>query len=428
MQDAWVTRQKAELLASSKTCEKFSLVVPRLGYLFERFPAFTQTFCAREVAELYRQGLCPPVFSIRRPDEERPVNIPLDSVKIRYLPYTNSVGFKLRTKLAPPKLRRIWLSSGDTRDKNRFYEALYLSHLVRRENIGHLHVHFAGLAARTAWWMKKLFGITYSVTGHAKDIFSLEPDDRITLRDLIEDAAFTVTVSDYSADYLRKSVPAAAQKIFRIYNGLDLGLFRAARPQDGPVKMLSVGRLIKKKGFPDLIRACGRLHQSGKQFQCEIVGTGPDGAELENQIKEAGLSGTVRLVGSRSQAGLVELLAQTQIFVFPAIRERSGDSDNLPTVIIEAMASGLPVVATRVAGIPEIVAENQNGLLVDEQSPDQLARALGRLIDDPALRQQFGTKSRLRADQTFRLDKTVAELRDLFARHAELKDFAPGST
>jgi len=122
------------------------------------------------------------------------------------------------------------------------------------------------------------------------------------------------------------------------------------------------------------------------------------------------------------------LLAQTQIFVFPAIRERSGDSDNLPTVIIEAMASGLPVVATRVAGIPEIVAENQNGLLVDEQSPDQLARALGRLIDDPALRQQFGTKSRLRADQTFRLDKTVAELRDLFARHAGLKDFAPGST
>ena len=92
------------------------------------------------------------------------------------------------------------------------------------------------------------------------------------------------------------------------------------------------------------------------------------------------------------------------------------------------MASGLPVVATRVAGIPEIVAENQNGLLVDEQSPDELACALGRLIDDPALRQQFGTGSRLMAEETFRLDKTVAELRDLFARHAGLKDFAPGST
>jgi glycosyltransferase involved in cell wall biosynthesis len=403
-------------------------VARRLGYLFERFPAFTQTFCAREVAELYRQGLCPPVFSIRRPDKERPVNIPLDSVKIRYLPDTNSVGFKLRTKLIAPKLRRIWSSSGDTRDKNRFYEALYLAHLLRREDIGHLHVHFAGLAARTAWWIKKLFGITYSVTGHAKDIFCPEPGTRVTLQDLVDDAAFIVTVSDYSADYLRKNVPAAAQKIFRVYNGLDLALFRPARPQDEPVKLLSVGRLIKKKGFADLIRACDRLRQSGKQFQCDIVGTGPDGPELENQIKEAGLNGTVRLLGPRSQADLVELLAQTQIFVFPAIRDRSGDSDNLPTVIIEAMASGLPVVATRIAGIPEIVAEKQNGFLVDEQSPDQLALAIGQLLDDRPLRLQFGTESQLMAGRTFRLDQTVAQLRDLFARHAGLKDFAAGSS
>jgi glycosyltransferase involved in cell wall biosynthesis len=209
---------------------------------------------------------------------------------------------------------------------------------------------------------------------------------------------------------------------------LDLAVFRPARPRDEPVKLLSVGRLIKKKGFADLIRACDRLRQSGKQFQCDIVGTGPDGPELENQIKEAGLNGTVRLLGPRSQADLVELLAQTQIFVFPAIRDRSGDSDNLPTVVIEAMASGLPVVATRIAGIPEIVAENHNGLLVDEQSPDQLALAIGRLLDDRPLRLQFGTESQLMADRTFRLDKTVPQLKDLFARHAGLKDFAPGSS
>ena len=400
----------------------------RLGYLFERFPAFTQTFCAREVAELYHQGLCPPVFSIRRPDQDRLVNIPLDSVKIRYLPDTNSVGFKLRTKLVPPNLRRIWSGSGDTRDKNRYYEALYLAHLLRREQINHVHVHFAGLAARTAWWMKKLFGITYSVTGHANDIFCGKPDTRVTIRDLVEDAAFMVTVSDYSADYLRQIVPAATEKIFRIYNGLDLALFRPARPQDEPVNILSIGRLIEKKGFPDLIRACQLLRQSGKQFQCKIAGAGPDSADLKNLIGTCGLIGTVRLVGPKSQSELVELLTQTQIFVFPAIRDRSGDSDNLPTVIIEAMASGLPVVATRVAGIPEIVAQNQNGLLVDEKSPDQLALAIGRLIDDRGLRQQFGAESRLIAGRNFRLDNTVAQLRDVFARHAGLKDFTLSSS
>lgn len=403
-------------------------MAPRLGYLFERFPAFTQTFCAREVAELYHQGLRPLVFSIRSPDKERAVNIPLDSVKIHYLPDTNSVGFKLRTKLIAPRLRRIWSGSGDLRDKNRFYEALYLAHLLRREEINHVHVHFAGLAARTAWWMKKLFGITYSVTGHANDIFCAKPDTRVTLRDLVEDAAFTVTVSDYSADYLRQVVPAAAEKVFRIYNGLDPALFQPARLRDEPVKILSIGRLIEKKGFPDLIRACHLLRQSGKQFQCEIAGAGPDGGELENLIKRCGLGSTVRLVGPKSQSELVELLTQAQIFVFPAIHDRSGDSDNLPTVIIEAMASGLPVVATRIAGIPEIVAENQNGLLVDEKSPDQLARAISRLIEDRSLRQQFGAASRQIAERNFRLDNTVAQLRDLFGRHAGLKDLALGSS
>ena len=96
-----------------------------MGYLFERFPAFTQTFCARELAELYRQGISPPVYSIRRPTEARPTNIPLENIPIYYLPDTNSLEFKIRTKLIPPRLKELWSGSGDLRDKGRFREAVY---------------------------------------------------------------------------------------------------------------------------------------------------------------------------------------------------------------------------------------------------------------------------------------------------------------
>src|SRR5215831_19459430 len=226
-----------------------------LGYLFERFPAFTQTFCAREVAELYRQGFAPPVFSIRRPVEDRPLNIPLDHIPIRYLPDTNSLRFKLKTRLVSSRVRHLWSGSGDLRDKGRFREAVYLASLLRQAGVSHVHVHFAGLASRCAWWLKRLFGFTYSFTGHANDIFCPKPDQRVGLADLLRDASFVVTVSDYSAGRLIQTFPEAASKIHRVYNGVDLSMFKQTARPAGPIKLLSIGRLIEKKGFVYLIDA-----------------------------------------------------------------------------------------------------------------------------------------------------------------------------
>ena len=231
----------------------------RLGYLFERFPAFTQTFCARELAELYRQGATPPVFSIRHPTEDPPLNIPLEKIHVSYLPDTNSLEFKIRTKLILPRFRRLWAGSGDLRDKGRFREALYLGPKLNRARVSHVHVHFAGLASRTAWWIKRLFGITYSFTGHANDIFCSKPDQRVTLGDLIGEASFVVAVSDFGANWLRRGFPEAAGKVCRVYNGLDLSTFKPSIPGPKPVRLLSVGRLIEKKGFVFLVEACRLL-------------------------------------------------------------------------------------------------------------------------------------------------------------------------
>jgi glycosyltransferase involved in cell wall biosynthesis len=389
---------------------------PSLAYLFERFPAFTQTFCAREVLELSRQGLPVPIYSIRRPVEPPPSDLPLQDLNVRYLPDTNRLRFKLETKLLSPQYHQHWDAEGDTRDKNRYHEALYLGRRRRRHGIGHLHVHFASLAARTAWWIKRLQGIPYSITAHAKDIFRPKPGQRVPMEVLIRDAAFVISVSNYGADYLRARVPEAAGRILRIYNGLDLSRFRAARPDATPIRLLAIGRLIEKKGFIYLLQACRELDRAGLPFSCQIVGEGPEHDRLAQFIEQEHLSPRVQLIGARTQGEIVDLLAEASIFVFPAVHDRDRDSDNLPTVIAEAMASGLPIVSTWVAGIPEMVVPDQNGLLVEERNSGQLARVIRVLAENPARRVSFGTNSRQLAEQHFDLHKTVAQLRETFSR------------
>jgi glycosyltransferase involved in cell wall biosynthesis len=340
----------------------------------------------------------------------------LDDISVYYLPHSNGLEFKIKTKLISSRFTNLWSGSGDLRDKGRFREAAYLGPRLQKEGVSHLHVHFAGLASRTAWWLKRLFGVTYSFTGHANDIFCPKPDQRVDLGDLVRDASFVVGVSDFGADWLRQRYPESAPKIHRIYNGLDLSMFRAASPANQPLRLLSIGRLIEKKGFKFLIEACHLLHVSGLPLICHIVGEGPELASLQEAIQQRQLSEVVHLPGPLPQTDIVKMLAQSSIFVFPAIHDSVGDTDNLPTVLIEAMASGLPVVATKVAGIPEIVQHNGNGILVSEKDPVQLAAAIQVMAADLALLERFGAASRQIAQEKFALSDTVGQLRQLFAQ------------
>lgn len=137
---------------------------------------------------------------------------------------------------------------------------------------------------------------------------------------------------------------------------------------------------------------------------------------MQEAIQVSQLSDTVRLRGALPQTELVEILSQSSIFVFPAVHDSSGDTDNLPTVLIEAMASSLPIIATRIAGIPEIVQHNENGLLVPEKDPAQLADAIRVMAGNQALLERFGGASRLIAEEKFALNNTVGHLRKLFAQ------------
>jgi colanic acid/amylovoran biosynthesis glycosyltransferase len=389
----------------------------RLAYLFERFPAFTKTFCAREVAELYRQKLQVPVFSIRKPNDDRPLNISLDGIDVRYLPDSNSFRFKMLTRFAARRFSHIWNPKADPRDKHRFYEAIHLGPLLEKEGITAIHAHFAGLAARTAWWINRLFGVPYSFTGHANDIFVEKPDQRLPLKQLIKDAEFVATETDFSTDYLQSKFPESANKIHRVYNGLNLDPFRLADPATGPLKIISIGRLIPKKGFEILVNACNILIASGLQLNCRIVGSGPEHVPLRQLIDRLGLGKFIELTGPKAQPEIVDLLAQSNLFVFPAVEDGSGDRDNLPTVIIEAMASGLPVVATGLGGIGEIVTHQANGLIVPEGDANALAKAIGFLDEHADIRKSYGQNGLAVVKEKFRVETTVAGLIGLFRQY-----------
>src|SRR5260221_13833222 len=163
-----------------------------------------------------------------------------------------------------------------------------------------------------------------------------------------------------------------------------------ADPAAGSLEIISIGRLIPKKGFALLVNACNVLMSRGLQLHCRIVGSGPEHVPLRQLIDRLGLGKLIELPGPKAQPEIGDLLAQRNLFVFPAVEDGSADRDNLPTVIIEAIASGLPVAATGLGGIGEIVSHQANGLIGPEGDVDALATATGSLAEQAELRRSYG--------------------------------------
>ncbi len=384
------------------------------AYLFERFPSFGQTFCYREVAELYRQGVAPPIFSIRNPKDEPAQDWDARIVRrVHYLPEEKKLLDDVRRaskkgRLAPEIVAALdeW---GRRTDFLRLYQAVHVGLRLQEAGIGHVHAHFAGMAARTAFWIAKFFPITFSFTAHANDIFAPR-NFEIGLDKLIQAARVIITETDYSVKFLRERFPERADRIHRIYNGLNLAEFGRADFSSTPPLIVAIGRLIAKKGFANLIRACVLLVERGRSFRCEIFGEGPLENPLRGQIEELELKELVQLPGAKPQHEIRARLACASVFVMPSVPEADGGMDNLPTVIMEAMATGLPVVSTRISGIPEMVVDNETGFLVSPGEVVALADAIEKTTSDQSLGQKFGRAGYERAQTLFSIEKNVREL------------------
>src|SRR5262249_19478390 len=317
------------------------------AYLFERFPSFGQTFCYREVAELYRQGITSPIFSIRNPKDEPPQDWNAHILKrVHYLPEEKELLEDVQRASKKRKLTSAIIGAldewGRRTDFLRLYQAVYVGLRLQEAGIFHVHAHFAGMAARTAFWIAKFFPITFSFTAHANDIFAPRIFE-IGLDKLVGTARVIVTETDYSAKFLQQRFPERADRIHRLYNGLNLADFGRATFSSDPPLIVAIGRLIAKKGFGDLVRACALLVERGRSFRCEIIGDGPLEKQLGVQIEELALQERIRLPGPKPQNELRRRLVNASVFVLPSVPEAEGGMDNLPTVIMEAMAARLPV-------------------------------------------------------------------------------------
>jgi glycosyltransferase involved in cell wall biosynthesis len=381
----------------------------RVVYVFERFPSFDQAFCYREVAELIRQGADVQIFSIRRP-ENGPAEEwdPAVVSRVTYVPGEAELVPEVGRAKLPKAVTRQLKSWRRQSDFLRLYQAAWIG--VRLPpGVTRVHAHFAGMAARTAYWIREFFEVPFSFTAHANDIFAPR-EFAVSLVKLMEAAAAVVTVSEFSADDLRRRFPAVAAKIHRVYNGIDVEQFRSATADAEVPLLISVGRLVEKKGFGELISACALLRDRGVVFRCEIIGEGPLHDALSGQIASAKLPDVVQLRGAQAQREIIQRLAAASLFVLPCTTEAGGGMDNLPTVIMEAMAAGLPVISTPIAGVPEMVQPGVTGELVPDRNAGALASAIDALLDQPERAREMGARGRVVAQERFAIEPNVRAL------------------
>ncbi|MFO7633037.1 MAG: glycosyltransferase family 4 protein [Caldilinea sp.] len=293
------------------------------------------------------------------------------------------------------------------------YQAIWLAPVLVDRGVDVIHAHFGSVATSVARLVHRLTGIPFIFTAHAKDIYheSVVVDD---LRRKLSDAAAVVTVSDYNLMHLQNLYGEAAHHTVRIYNGLPLQRFPHTRQEQQRRHIVAVGRLVEKKGFAVLIDACRILRKRGVHFTCDIIGSGQEEAALASQIHASELDGCVRLVGPLPQGKVIEAMQGAATVAAPCIIGKDGNRDGMPTVLIEAMALGVPCVSTDVTGIPELVEHERTGLLASQNDAPSLADALQRLLDDRALRAQLGAAARLRIERDFDSTQNSAKLRDLY--------------
>ena len=448
-----------------------------VAYVMNGFPRLSETFIAHEIHQLEQMGLRLRLFAVKREDEAKvhPV-VAAIRAPLTYLPKASSLsGTTLRAWLAQnlpafwranaavaarhplryactlaSALRMSWRYRPRAADKNEsgeraegaiaglrlrkvfikeFLQAGQIADALHRAgDVGHLHGHFCHGVATITWFASRLSGIPFSFTAHAKDIYQTELNPGLLLERKLGAARFVATCTCANAGVLRGR-HERPEDVHAIYHGLDTEYFSPApKPAQLPIQaavpmILSVGRFVEKKGFDQLIEACALLKgeglrdglHNGLNFACVIVGERGSAFESIRALIEArGLADTVQLRSAVTQDELRDIYRSARVFALPCQVMEDGDRDGFPNVLAEAMAMGVPVVSTRISGIPEMIDNGVHGLLVEPRDAPALAAALRRVLTDAALHTRLARAARQRICQRFDSRRTTLALRDLF--------------
>jgi glycosyltransferase involved in cell wall biosynthesis len=413
----------------------------QIGYLLRSYPRLSQTFILNEILALEELGVSIQIFALTNPHEKF-VQMQVDQVRapIHYLDESlqpRSLTKRLREDMQVARLHfKGYLRSlayvaanglidgGYTASSrwNCFRQAVHLTHLLslQQQNTGqtidHLHAHFAHDPALIAYLVHLMTGIPFSFTAHARDLYQV-PDK--ALADRIRRAKAVVTCCRANLEYLNRIAPSQESKFSLVYHGVNLKDFQpdpspgANSASHGPL-ILSVGRLVEKKGFQDLLQALLIVKERGEKFHCSIYGDGPLCEQLGDWIEKHGMAGEVTLMGDRTQQELISVFQSATLFVLTPAQTGDGDRDGIPNVLVEAMAVGLPVITTAVSGIPELVENNQNGLLYQPHDVDGIAAGIIELLQDAEKRRKLGSAASKKVARQFDITQAASRLKALF--------------
>jgi colanic acid/amylovoran biosynthesis glycosyltransferase len=410
---------------SSTRCGETHVTPRRIAYVMSRFPKLTETFILDEILEHERMGVRVEVFPLWREhtdvihDDARPI-----VARAHFTPTLDAEILRdnLRCFMKTPALylRTIGtLVIANLRSPRYLLGALGIfpkacSFAVRMQRLGirHVHAHFASHPAAAAFVVGRLAKIPWSFTAHGSDLHR----EQSMLREKVAEAAFVVTISDYNRHFMLEHVGEQyARKINVIHCGVDASHYDRVdgrRLQSGTLEIACIGTLHEVKGQRYLLEACAELTTQDLVWRCHLIGDGPDRAALESHARSLGISNRVIFHGSCERERVRALLAEMNVCVAPSVLSRDGRREGIPIVLMEAAAFGLPLIASRLSGIPELVQDDETGLLVQPKDVAGLAQALTRIAAEPATRSRLGSAARERLETDFDLARNVSTLRN----------------
>lgn len=422
-----------------------SVSAPRIAFVLKGYPRVSETFIAQEIHLLERQGFDIEIISLRkaREPERQPI---VDQIKapVTYLPESilpalaevTRANFKALT-LHPVSYLTTFLSalirSIRTHRRSPFKRFLQAGWLIGHRRLAsstatptstasssprplHLHSHFIHAPTELTYYVSMISGLRYSISAHAKDIYTIPPAD---VRTRVNASALLMTCTRFNHDFLRAIPRIHADKIHLVYHGIDLETFRPLRlsptasstpPPAAPdpiaasvdlTRFVSIGRLVAKKGYDDILRALRLLKDKGVSFTYDIYGAGRLKAELIGLRDRLGLERHVVFHDVATHPQIIARLREGGLFLCGSRLDEDGDRDGIPNTIAEAMSMELPVLATRVSGIPELIEDGVNGRLVPEKDPEAFAAAIEELLADPAGTLALGRAARIRVERVF---------------------------
>jgi colanic acid/amylovoran biosynthesis glycosyltransferase len=403
---------------------------PTIAYVVSRFPVASETFILRELNGVEDAGLQLRLWALfaapspfLHPSAER--WMPRLELPKRGEVVWAALGWLVRRPLRTAST--LGLVAGSHWRRPRYLVRALAAALIataharsaRTGGVSHVHAHFASYPAIAAWVIYRMVGCSYSVTAHAHDIFI----DQSFLPRILKDASFVVAISAFNRDYLRQFGAGHRTPIHVVHCGIELSAY-AYRPRfvplTGVIRGLCVASFREYKGHAVLLDALSLAGSEGERIVVDLVGSGPLQPAIEAQARAQGLTGRVNFLGSRTEEQVAQLLDTADFFVLPSIVAADRQMEGIPVALMEAMAAGVPVIATELSGVPELVRHRQTGLLASPGDADSLARLLIGLLNDPPGAHERACRAYQLVGSEFRISETVRMMVRLFGSPVSL--------